>query len=345
MNLRDDRTRRIGAVIILVLLIGTVAASPAPPDRLAWDPQVARLIAEVNESELYATTYDLQSFGTRVIGTDGNAEAAAYLYERLSAIDDLTVEYQGGNLRNVVATLPGSGEENDTVVVVGAHYDSISLDPENAPGATDNAAGVAIVLELARIMSNSSFDRAVQFALWNAEETGRDGSRDYARRAAESGRAIPLYLNYDSTAYDPQNRSVLSVLYDAEAEEIARAMAQIPAVYGINVTLTRDVNTCISDHASFREQGYPVVMTHAPRPRWPMHTPDDTIDKVSFPYARKNAQLGLVLLAEVAGLNGTAGDGEAEQAAGSPEYGTGTDSFTRLHAYSSICTLPSGRPS
>ncbi len=299
------RRRTIFAAVFLILLIGAAAAA-ASPDRPEWDPEVAGMIAEVNESELYATTYDLQSFSTRAVGTNGNREAAEYLYERLDAIDGLEVEYQGRDLKNVVATLPGSGEENDTFVVVGAHYDSTSPVPGNAPGATDNAAGVAIVLELARVMSNSSFNRTIAFAFWNAEETGRHGSRDYARRAAAEDREILLYLNYDSAAYDPENRSVLIVLADARAEGIAREMTTFPALYGIDLAPAPESGVPISDHVSFREQGYPVVMTHAPLPQQPMHTPDDTVDKVSFPYARKNAQLGLALLAEIADLNGTA---------------------------------------
>ncbi|MDN7026063.1 Zn-dependent exopeptidase M28 [Methanoculleus sp. FWC-SCC1] len=304
----------IGAAIVLILLI-SAAASASDTGQPGWDPEVAAMIAEVSESELYATTADLQAFGTRAIGTDGNTEAAAYLHDRLRAIPELEVEYQGGDRRNVVATLPGSGQNADTFVVVGAHYDSTATDPKNAPGATDNAAGVAIVLELARIMSSQTFDRTIAFALWNAEEAGRHGSRDYARRAAADDREILLYLNYDSTAYDPENRSVVTVLADARAAGVARAMAQYPARYGIDVTLVSESGVPISDHVSFREQGYPVVMMHAPRPGWPMHTPDDTIDYVSFPYARKSAQLGLAVLAEVACLNGTVTGDEAQVSA------------------------------
>jgi Zn-dependent M28 family amino/carboxypeptidase len=51
-----------------------------------------------------------------------------------------------------------------------AHYDSVSSDPARAPGATDNTCGVAIVVELARVMSQHQFNHTIAFALWNSEE-------------------------------------------------------------------------------------------------------------------------------------------------------------------------------
>ncbi|WP_128693258.1 M28 family metallopeptidase [Methanoculleus taiwanensis] len=300
--------------VLLIALASVLAASAAgsapeqtPADLPEYNPAIAGLLAEVNESELFITVADLQSFETRVVGTDGNREAAAYLYDRLSDTAGLDVSYQGGDLANVVATLPGTDPASDSVVVIGAHYDSISSDPEHAPGATDNGVGVAVVLELARIMSQYRFDETVEFAFWNAEEVGLNGSRSYTRHAAEGNVSIPLYLNYDAAGYDPENRSQLNILYNAEAEDLVDLVVHDLALYNISLTPIRDPSTYRSDHISFWEQGYPALMTHAPWPHGPVHTPADTVDAVSFPYAAKNARLGLAVLAEVAGLNGAPG--------------------------------------
>ncbi|RXE55589.1 peptidase M28 [Methanoculleus taiwanensis] len=278
---------------------------------IEFDPDIAGMLEAVKESELETTVADLQSFETRVVGTDGNQEAAAYLYDRLSDIPGLDVSYQGGDLRNVVATLPGTDPASDSVVVVGAHYDSTSSDPGDAPGATDNGAGVAIVLELARIMSQYRFDETVVFAFWNAEETDRGGSRAYADRAAEENVSIPLYLNFDSAGYDPEGRFILDIMHDERGAPVADRMILHNALYGINLTLTENVYTCTSDHLPFRDRGYVAVMTHQDG-HGPAHTPEDTADQVSLPYAKRNAQLGLSVLAEVAGVqdNVTAASGE-----------------------------------
>ena len=295
-------------MLLCVLLLAGVTvlltAAPAAATGASgggYDPAIAAMLTEINESELENTTYDLQNFSTRAFGSPENREAGEYLYRRLDEIPGLEVEFQGGELRNVVATLPGSDNASDGVVVVGAHYDSTSSAPARAPGATDNGCGAAIVLELARIMSGHSFDRTVQFAFWNAEENGRYGSTDYAGNTADASVPVVLYLNYDSACYDPLNRSVLDIMCDENSSDIAALMTDYNTLYATNFTLTVNNNTCASDHLPFQDRGYPAVMTHC-EGHGSAHTPDDTVDHVSFQYAVRNARLGLSVLAEMAGI-------------------------------------------
>ncbi|HOI58205.1 MULTISPECIES: M28 family metallopeptidase [unclassified Methanoculleus] len=299
----QQHTRRPRKTLISVLLlVGTAllvaAAAGATGEQ---NPAIAAMLTEVNESDLQETTYDLQEISTRVFGTPGNREAGEYLAARLDGIPGIEVEFQGGDLRNVIATLPGKNTTSDEVVVVGAHYDSRSSDPARAPGATDNGCGVAIVLELAEVMSRHSFDRTVQFAFWNAEENGRYGSTDYAGNTADASVPVVLYLNYDSACYDPLNRSVLDIMCDENSSDIAALMTDYNTLYATNFTLTVNNNTCASDHLPFQDRGYPAVMTHC-EGHGSAHTPDDTVDHVSFQYAVRNARLGLSVLAEMAGI-------------------------------------------
>ncbi|PKL61643.1 MAG: Zn-dependent exopeptidase M28 [Methanomicrobiales archaeon HGW-Methanomicrobiales-2] len=282
-----------------VLLVAAPAGSTGVSgEEREYNPATAAMLTEINETELRNTTYDLQNFSTRVYGTDGNREAGEYLFARFAGIPGLEVEFQGGELNNVIATLPGSDNTSDEVVVVGAHYDSRSSDPARAPGATDNGCGVAIVLELARVMSLHQFDRTVQFALWNAEEDGRYGSADYAGNATNP---VAFYLNYDSACYDPESRFILDIVYDERSADIAALMADYNTLYATNFTLTANNHTCASDHVPFQARGLPAVTTHCEE-HGPAHTPDDTVDRVSFEYAKRNARLGLSVLTEVAGL-------------------------------------------
>lgn len=294
----------------IVVLLTAILAGITGTSGGGYDPAIAAMLAEINESELEKTTYDLQNYPTRAFGSAGNREAGEYLYRRFDEIPGLEVEFQGGDLRNVVATLPGSDNASEGVVVVGAHYDSTSSDPARAPGATDNGCGVAIVLELARAMSRHSFDRTVQFALWNGEESGRYGSIDYAESTTVP---VVLYFNYDSACYDPENRSVLDIVYDERSADIAALMADYNTLYFTNFILTENNHTCTSDHISFRAREFPAVTTHCEE-HGPAHTPEDTIDRVSFGYAKRNAQLGLAVLAGVAGLRGDEEDAAVPKA-------------------------------
>jgi carboxypeptidase Q len=77
---------------------------------------------------------------------------------------------------NVVAELPGT-DKADEVVMLGAHFDSW----HGATGATDNAAGSAVMMEAMRILKQSGLKlrRTVRIALWGGEEQGLIGSREY----------------------------------------------------------------------------------------------------------------------------------------------------------------------
>ncbi|MCI0614366.1 M20/M25/M40 family metallo-hydrolase, partial [bacterium] len=80
---------------------------------------------------------------------------------------------------NVVAEIPG-GKKKDEVVMMGAHLDSW----HSGTGATDNAAGCAVVMEALRILKtlNLAMDRTVRLALWSGEEQALYGSRGYVKK-------------------------------------------------------------------------------------------------------------------------------------------------------------------
>lgn len=266
------------------------------------DPMIAEMISKIDESEVYSTVYHLQNYSTRRYGHAGNTEAAAYLYSKLGHISGLVVEYQG-SYDNIIATLPGTDPMSDAIFMVGAHYDSTSSDPSFAPGATDNGGGVAIVLELARVMSQYRFKHTVQFALWNAEENGLLGSGDYAKYAYDNHLNLSLYFNFDSACYDPDDRLTLDIMHNSESAWVADSMTQDNALYGVNLTLTFNVHACGSDHRSFWRYGFTAVMTHE-ETHGPAHSQYDTVDQVSTVYAKKNGQLGMAVIARLAAGQG-----------------------------------------
>jgi hypothetical protein len=108
------------------------------------------------------------------------------------------------NSFNVVAELPGTDRRlRDEVVMLGAHFDSWHA----GTGATDNAAGSAVMMEAMRLLKASGVPlrRTVRIALWTGEEQGLLGSRAYVKRhfgepgapTAEHGR-VSAYYNVDN---------------------------------------------------------------------------------------------------------------------------------------------------
>jgi hypothetical protein len=120
---------------------------------------------------------------------------------------DVTARYHDEtDSQNVVAELPG-GKKKDEVVIIGAHLDSW----HSATGATDNAAGVVIMLEVVRILKalDLPLDRTVRIVLWSGEEQGLLGSRAYVKEhfadpvtmALKSEHAkVAAYFNVDNGA-------------------------------------------------------------------------------------------------------------------------------------------------
>ena len=105
---------------------------------------------------------------------------------------------------NVVAELPG-GAKKDEVVMIGAHLDSW----HSGTGATDNAAGSAVMIEVLRILKslNLRLDRTVRIALWSGEEEGIFGSEGYVKQHFGDPETMKLagehaklsgYFNFDN---------------------------------------------------------------------------------------------------------------------------------------------------
>ena len=275
---------------------------------------IPEMISQFNQTEIYDTVhYMSQVIGPRYYGTSGNTVAASYLYNRLgNASSRLSVEYQGA-YENVIGTLQANSSK---VYVVGAHYDTVS----NCPGATDNAGGCAIVLEMARILCQYNFTYTVKFALWNREEGwSPTGATVYVQQAAQN---TSLYLNYDSSCYDPDGRFVLDIMYNSKSVSAKDVMTEHNTLYNIGFSLTYNAHTCSSDHTPFWSAGYVAVMTHSETHGAMYHSSSDTIDKISAIYAKKNGQLGMSIIAELAqiterharSLGDVNGDGSVDMA-------------------------------
>jgi PKD repeat protein len=290
----------VAAVLVAVISGSVSSAAAAGVHVSSYNSEIESMIQAIDEDALYRTTYDLQNFTTRVYPSEGNVRAGTYVYDRFSAIPGLEVSYSDDPYRSVIATLPGTDDRARGTVIVGAHYDSDSNDVEIAPGATDNGCGVAIVLELARIMSVRGYDRTIQFICWNGEGSGKLGSYEYVRDLDQEGREVPLYLNYDAAYYDPERTFAVDITNNDEAMPLADAMDAYNDLYGLGLTLTFNQNPGSSDHTPFREFGYPALDFYILDEYEEYHTPEDTVDLVSLPYAKKLAQIGLVVLAETA---------------------------------------------
>jgi aminopeptidase YwaD len=87
------------------------------------------------------------------------------------------VEARKATSQNVVGELKGSVKP-DEIILIGGHYDSVP----GVPGASDNAAGTSIVMELARVFKEKGSKRTMRFMAWGCEESGLKGSSHDVKR-------------------------------------------------------------------------------------------------------------------------------------------------------------------
>lgn len=191
------------------------------------DPDIARMLREVEARRIEASIRKLVSFGTRNTLSEqddpsrGIGAARDWIYEEMRRYSRdsggrLKVELQTfvqepgkfpriaapTRVTNIVATLPGARSESASrTYVVSGHYDSMCSSPTDAvcdaPGANDDASGTAAVLELARVMSKRTFDATIIFMAVAGEEQGLVGATYFAEEAKKSGLDLEAMFTND----------------------------------------------------------------------------------------------------------------------------------------------------
>jgi acetylornithine deacetylase/succinyl-diaminopimelate desuccinylase-like protein len=202
--------KRPGKLTIAALLttIGLTvwALTGSPLTVRYWTPDAQH---QLRIDQVRSDIVHLQGLGNRT-SREKQWEAARWIAARLEglalpvAID--SYERDGACWPNVVARL--RGESDDQVLVV-SHFDSIAHCSGDAPGADDNATGVAAMLQVARDLAQTRLHRSVVFASFSNEERGLGGSASYAAKAKKRGDSIAAVVNIDILGYNRPSRPAL----------------------------------------------------------------------------------------------------------------------------------------
>ncbi|MDW3218429.1 MAG: M20/M25/M40 family metallo-hydrolase [Acidimicrobiales bacterium] len=259
-----------------------------------------------------------ESFGGRVPGTAGHDNAANYIIQYLrahgvEAMDGTTnvASYEDAfaSGTNIIGRVPGATTP-DEYVIVGAHYDHLaSCDNTGGTatcnGATDNAAGVAIVLEIAAAIFDDgpAPERTVIFALWDREEAGLLGSNAWVATNATLLEDAVAYVNYDIQGANLL-RSLRNDTLAVGAETGGAALTGAVTAAGAGSTLDLFQLSLIfglgrSDHANFAAADVPTVFfTDATGSCY--HTTEDTYDVLDQGKLQEQRDIGVALVNELA---------------------------------------------
>jgi hypothetical protein len=308
------------SLLVIVVIVALAAAGygalhymtsmPGKPHRGALPPLTDAEAALAQSLEHHIATIAAREHN--VVHYDELEKVARYIEATLAsfgyAVGRQEFLADGKLVRNIdVAIEPAGRSAEPDVIVVGAHYDSVS----GSPGANDNASGAAAVIELARLLRD--LDRVggkrIRLALFVNEEppyfrTEAMGSLRYARALAQRNERVVAMYSLETIGFyssDPGSQvypAPFGLMFPDRGDFVAfvgmmgsralvretmrsfRSHTSFPTIGGVAPDFIPGIGW--SDHWAFAEQGFPAVMITDTAPfRYPhYHQPSDTPDKV-----------------------------------------------------------------
>ncbi|MBW4634357.1 MAG: M28 family peptidase [Iphinoe sp. HA4291-MV1] len=230
-------------------------------------------------------------------------------FAQLGSVEIHTFRVRSKTCQNLILNLPSQTESQKgdlPPILIGAHYDAVP----GTPGADDNATGVAVLLELARMFATQPTKYPLRLVAFDMEEYGLLGSTEYAAKLKQEQQPLRLMISLEMLGYC--DRTPGSQSYPPPLERFYPNCGDFIALIG-NWRTIRDL-ICISrsirkvgvpsqwlpvpnrglivrqtrqsDHAPFWDAGYPAIMvTDTAFMRNPnYHKPSDTIDTLDLDF-------------------------------------------------------------
>lgn len=283
------------------------------------DALVTSAIAKVNADNIKAHISVMEAYGTRRHNTTQAQTSVQDLktkWEGLIAATGRTdlsvriVNHVGTPMPSLVFTINGTTTPNE-YIIVGGHMDSIS-NTAVAPGADDDASGIATVTEMIRVLLNINYKpaRTVEFMAYAAEEIGLVGSSEIAMDYAANGRNVVSYVQFDMTNYKGSSKDVYISTDAYNSNDLNLFLIELMEHYnktGSHVFTYGNTicNYGCSDHFSWAQNGYdaafPFEASFSQSNPY-IHSGNDTLSRSnnSATHAAKFAKLGLEFIIETA---------------------------------------------
>lgn len=247
----------------------------------------------------------------RLVGTEGNARARAYIIERLGEIGveavfdnyeqrftfqrsldfrDPDAPRETITAVNLVGRIAGSNP-GEHVMVVGAHYDHVGMDEDGNifNGADDNASGTAGLLAVATAFMATPPENDVIIVAFDAEEGGLRGARHFVANRPEGYEQIGFMLNMDMIAYsETDDLYAVGTWHYPVLLELVSAAAETSRInlrtgYDEPSDDPRNDWTMLSDHGPFHAAGIPFLYLGV-EDHEHYHQPSDTFENMTIPF-------------------------------------------------------------
>jgi leucyl aminopeptidase len=285
------------------------------------------LLPQLSQATILATIQQLSGaagFTTRYYTSAGGGQASTWLKDLWTGYaasrPEVTIELveTGWTQKSVIATIPGSTLASE-VVVIGGHLDSINQSGSVAPGADDDASGIATLSEVFRVLMATSYHpaRTVKLMAYAGEEVGLLGSKQIVSTYQTNHVNVVGVMQFDMTNYKGSATDIVFMTDYTNAAQNAFAYSLVDTYL---TGITRSTDACgyaCSDHASWNNAGVPASMPFEAKMTEynpAIHSANDTLAKSGNDavHALKFAKLGVAYVGELA--KGTLGGGSTNTA-------------------------------
>jgi len=284
------------------------------------DAAVTSAIAKVSADNIKNHIQVLENYGTRH-HTTAKAQTAIQdlktkwqnLINASGRTDVLVrvINHVGTPMPSLVLTINGATAPND-FIIVGAHMDSITNNVNNAPGADDDASGIATISEMIRVLLSVNYkpSKTVEFMAYAAEEIGLVGSSEIANNYALNSKNVVSFVQFDMTNYKGSSKDVYLTTDPYNSNDLNLFLIELMEHYNKTGTHAFTYGNTIcnygcSDHFSWADNGYDAAFPFEAsfsqyNPN--IHTTSDKLSNMgnSATHAAKFAKLGLEFIIETA---------------------------------------------
>ena len=263
--------------LCVILLFAQFSCSTSNQE-IQFDGQSALLLVE-----------EQMAFGPRIPGSEESRKTAAWVVEKLESSGwETEIQhfiYLGTPLMNIIAKSDGVSESKP--ILIGAHYDTrpyadrdLNYPEAPVPGANDGASGVAVLIELARVLDRDQLRQPVWLVFFDAEDSGNIDGWDWI---------VGSSFFADNLTQDLEAAVIVDMVGDRDLQlyieknsdsGLVQEIWELADQLGYPAFINTPKYSMIDDHSPFLRIGVPAVdIIDFDYPYW--HTIGDTIDKVS----------------------------------------------------------------
>ncbi len=283
------------------------------------DSLITAVLQSINADSIEKNVQDLQNFNTRFALAGNQKEIALFLAERFEGmgytdvkldsffLDSVAWPYGSENYfstwqYNVIVEETGF-VNSDIIYILGAHYDAI-VNPGDAftfaPGADDNATGIAAALETARVFKLHNIQPAhtIRYVCFAAEELYLRGSDNYANKVQANNDNIVLMINNDMIGrnLEASNDLKFKIQKYPNTDWIELLTQEIAENYTLLTPVAATNSIEYSDSYPFYLRGYDAVFFQEYNFNTYLHTISDILDSLDMSYCAEVIKISCGLL-------------------------------------------------